>query len=557
MKLLLFGLLALTILAALATAGGASGTGRAALDYFGAPPRWQPTLHVPVENYVGHTDHADNGLDSVTLCSGAGDTPPSARDGASYGRDISAPGAFGMRGSRIHDEGPDETAPTAPATAQRDAAGGYTEAQVNAIADAILARAAQPTAEGVADAAATAAAERGLGAAPNGVPAPLVPEGQRTPAPPTDGALPALTDQARSIQALPAVLRERAWDGDEAVYMQTARMLSAVFSRNHGAAETIQRDMAAAGYYRDLINGEVRDVATTGDAGQPFLPVVVSAQIERIAIEVGVVTRLCRIYDLTAGTLKVPNVPSMVPVAAVGEGAEIPLVDYVPGGISLDPLKWGGITDWTNEMSEEVGAQYVQNLIQAVGNGFGFAMDASVLTADGTGTYHGLTGILNDPDVPAHVLAEGKLMGDTSYDDVIDLEGSIAAGSRRNARSVFHPDFGLVTRKMKEDDGSRTFPPGTDMSEARIEFTEALPKRSEVAADDPFGASGDFSHVTIARARGLTVDRLTEATLKRGDGTLFSLAQRDAQALRFTMRWLPGYGLPQAFSRLVAGPAAA
>jgi HK97 family phage major capsid protein len=343
------------------------------------------------------------------------------------------------------------------------------------------------------------------------------------------------------------------------VYLQTFRLISGVSRRDHHAVRKAQRELALMGEYGDewqrVAQASERAVMLTSAEGQPFLPTAVINKIEDIALRVGIVRPLVTTYSITSGDAKLPNVSGRLTAFAVNEASTIKARKADFGSVTLDPMKWGVIVPWTQEMSDEVGAQFVAKVVELAGEAFANEMDATVLTADGTATYHSLTGLLSLAGVGEATMASGDgNFNDIDYDDLIDLRAACDVGVKARGDYIIHPDFEETFLKFKDGAGHYLFPAASGVERATgrpIHFTEVMPAKSTSDVSTSFALYGDFSFVSMGIGQTLQVALLTEATIQDVDDlSLIHLAATDSQALRFTMHWDVKVGLPRAFSKL-------
>jgi len=324
----------------------------------------------------------------------------------------------------------------------------------------------------------------------------------------------------------------RDMQGYTGVCIQTYNLLCARVANNYTKAHEIQDRMKDAGMYDEYRQRE----GLTDNQGVPFLPTAIADRIDVIREQVGVARDLVTVFNLTEGSVKFPGVQSKVDVGAVGEGQQIPGKNFSTEEVELDPKKWGAIHPFSTDLNNEVGAQYVDNLVEAVGTGFAQKEDETVLTADGTGAYHSITGLLNDANVNEFTLPSGsQSFTDMTYDDWLSGMEKVAPALFDSMRSVFHPALRFTFRRM-EDNGGYLFPRGSDLPD-ELEFTEALDGPANDSADNTFGITGDFSYIHMALQRDMTADMLTEGTVQKEDGTDVRLAQQDMVAMRFTSKW--------------------
>ena len=369
-----------------------------------------------------------------------------------------------------------------------------------------------------------------------GLPADLVPENQR---------------QVRRPGA--RVTSRRDTDGDEALYVQTFRLLCAEAGQNRAAVQQQLMHMARAGLYGDRAQAAMQRTEAfpmpaqqrdsgflfTDDNGGPFLPVIVASEIQRIATEAGFIEALVTTYDLRPGdTLRVPNLPGIVEPSAVGEGAEIGGKGFDPNKTEVRPKKWGAVVSWTNEVGEQQGAQYVRHLVDAVGTGYGWAVDYSILQADGTATWHSLVGLLTLAGLSEHTLAATKTaFEDFTFDDYLKLWEQPSVGVWRNVRAVLHHHFKFILKRMTDPEGHYIFQPGQDPESGNITYTEAMPSRAESAADTVFGIVGDWRKIIMARHMGIQARLFESGSVKDVAGNVVNLITQDGLALRFIRHW--------------------
>jgi hypothetical protein len=182
----------------------------------------------------------------------------------------------------------------------------------------------------------------------------------------------------------------------------------------------------------------------------------------------------------------------------------------------------------------------VDNLVEAVGIGFAEAEDQTVLTADGTASFHGITGLLEDSNINEFILGGNSTSGQTgfrdlTYDDWLKAHEEVDPALYENLRSLYHPFLRFVYRRFQPA-SNLLYPTNEDLPDS-LEFTEALPGPGQSDPDTSFGVVGDFSYVHMAIQREITADMLTEGIVDNQGGSDVNLAQQDAVAMRFTAKW--------------------
>lgn len=345
--------------------------------------------------------------------------------------------------------------------------------------------------------------------------------------------------------------------------MQTFRILDGVARRDYDQVHDAREKLARAGHYgkktQEAWERGTNDPILTSGEGQPFLPTAVMDRIEDIGKDYGAARQDATIFTFNAGTVKVPNVSGRLTAHAVNEGASIQSKKANFGSVTIDPDKYGVIVPWTSETDEEVGPQVIEKLVDLAGEAFVLLEDQTVFTADGTATYHSLTGLLEDGNINEYVMeGEGadSSFNNVEYDDFSKLKQEVAPTARQRGAYYFHHDIESIVERLKDDQGQYIYGPQSDgvnrIWSRPARTTEALPDLSNDAANKSFAIYGDLSFVIMGFQRQLQSTLLTEATIEEVDnsGATINLAAQDSQAIRFTARWDVVRGLTDPFAKL-------
>lgn len=550
-------LFALVLIAAI-TAIARPVDARAALDYFGAAPQWQPTLTIPVDHYVGCTGHDDDGADSVTLCTGSG--PNSLRGGATYGRDPSAPASMGMPGMAVHNDPLTETAPAQPAG---------TEAPT---------RTAEPATppidqEAIARAVATAIAEREAAQ-----PAPEVsraPDLNPNAGTEEDGSRVAVSPGGELVSFRGRAMSDLTHDERDALGNALYRLVQAQTTGNYERLADATDELARMGHYgpeaREAVQNGQRAMSTLTDSdGGVFLPEVVLNEVMRLVPNYGIIRRRGRVIPVGPGSVRVPNLAAGVVAFWTGETAGIKARKAAFDKTILDPEGMGVIVPWTNELEEETGSAFLDLIVTLVSEAFALLEDQAGLYGDGTADFGGITGLANAAGVAEVLLgtdaASGATFDKLTADAMLRLKFAASSRVRGQGVYVIHPDNieyllalkdtqGRYLLKMPTEDGMLPTIWGSP-----VEFTEAAHSPALSAANQAeksFVFYGDFSRFLVGQGRGITSDLLTEATINDvDDSTPIRLGAQNMKGLRVTQRVDMAVALAAAFSRLKTRPAA-
>lgn len=344
-------------------------------------------------------------------------------------------------------------------------------------------------------------------------------------------------DQAR-------VGQRRDVDGDDGWKIQLYRLMWGVQSNHVERLVEARSTMIRAGHY-GMTEDQFRALHQSSTTGAPWLPTMALDRIDYLASQYGAARRLVNVWTglKPGGTYKVPKLSGRPQIRAVGEASEILTRNFTTGSISLTPKKWGLILGFTPEMEEVIAVQAITKMIEALGESKAEMEDMTVFTADGSATYHNITGILANTSVPWVTLPSTKTdFEDVDYGSVKDMRKVTHVASRKRGAYVFHPDIEEYILDFVSPAGDYIFDQESDLTRIRnrpVEWTEALPNDSDSAVSTAFGAYGDFSHVHMGLTdRGPEVKRLDQATIRDPNDTdLIRLALTDQEALRFIWEW--------------------
>ena len=379
----------------------------------------------------------------------------------------------------------------------------------------------------------------------------------------------AAADTART--PIVKVTADRSVD-DSGLWSSTYSLLRSIVLRNDGEIAKTQHKLARAGHYGEerraesmKMNPESRAVMLTSAEGAPFLPTSVLNSVEDIMQDYGVARQVCTVLTGLRGSTKVPRISGRFDAFAVNEAAAIKARKANFAVSTLDPEKWGVLVPFTAEMEIEVGAQLTQIIMILAGEAFARAEDQTVFIADGTATYHSLTGLLESGTIGEHILAATNTsFANLAWEDLIDMRGAVDPGARGpQSAYVFHHDVEDILAKMQDGQGRYIFGDGqggtriTRIQGRPVYYTEAMPDISADAISTSFGLFGDFRLVTIGFQRDLQAKLLTEATIldPADDTTPFYLATQDAMAIRLIASWDVVYGLVNGFSKVTTAAA--
>ena len=328
-----------------------------------------------------------------------------------------------------------------------------------------------------------------------------------------------------------------------------AKVFSMIQGKVIGDAELEKESrqaLADAGFYDDINDSEKRaGFATNSDGkGGVFIPTVVSDEIITISQEFGVIPRRSlNLGNILQDDVKVPQVLSRPSFTAVNQGSAIAGSGFNLGGITLKARKWGTIIDWTNEVSESIGAKLMPIIYNQLGESFAEVQDQVFFIGDGTSTYHGikgleeLTGSVNYVRT-ATAVSDHDSFAELDADDWLIPQQNVAPGARSGAIYVMHPNQKFNIMKLQDGQGQYIYGAPSNVNPVEtlwghpVEYSEAF--QFTDGATKTAGAFFNPRYVAFATGRSMTFKLLDQASITNEDGNTVNLATTDAMALRVT-----------------------
>ena len=305
-----------------------------------------------------------------------------------------------------------------------------------------------------------------------------------------------------------------------------------------------RKQLAEGGHYDDLLKENRDGFSTLKDGkGGIFLPTALSNEIFDMEQNYGAIPQFSQNFGISSGRLKIPSILSRPAFSAVNEKSAISGSGMSFGGMILDPLKWGAIVDWTNEVGAEAGARLLPILQRKMAEASAYLKDNVFINGDGTSTYNnikGLIGLVGGQDYVRKTVAAAGNVGFSTIDadDWLSVQFDLSPSARSGGIYITHPDQEEHLRKLKDGQGMYIYggpsqnSPIPTLWGKRLFFTEAFPVTD--GTDKPVAAFYNPGFAAYGTGANFSVTQLTEATITDEDGNSVNLATQDAQALRFT-----------------------
>lgn len=300
----------------------------------------------------------------------------------------------------------------------------------------------------------------------------------------------------------------------------------------------------------------------TTDETSPFAGYItddqLSAEIRHLQTEYGVAAREMNTVEFQQTSYKANNLATDVSTFWVDEASKIKSTQATLGQKTLELKKLAAIVTVTRELLQEQEIDFISFLGSRVAEGFAQQEDDAFFNGDGTSSYGGFTGLLQDGDVPSTTLNSGTTFSDLTADDLIEMVDATRQGALGNGKFYMNRTVRSVVRKLQDSNGMYIYQeparsePATIWGYPVVEV-EVMPDTGQNNQDDTaFVLFGDMQKATIRGIRGgIQADRFTSGTVRNvADNDDINLITSDREAVR----WVTQVGfipiIPDAMTKL-------
>jgi HK97 family phage major capsid protein len=193
----------------------------------------------------------------------------------------------------------------------------------------------------------------------------------------------------------------------------------------------------------------IRDAHTEGtnSTGGYLVPVTMENSIIDLRDSYGIVRQTVRVIPMSSNYVTMPKRLTGLSAAPVAESGTITESTKSWGQLSLTAKKWGVITRYSSEISEDAVIGIAQDLTQEIAYAFAIAEDNALFLGDGTSTYHGIVGLYRkffDANVGTFIgapsaAATHNTLAEVDADDLDTLMATLPAYARRGAQFWVSP----------------------------------------------------------------------------------------------------------------------
>lgn len=139
---------------------------------------------------------------------------------------------------------------------------------------------------------------------------------------------------------------------------------------------------------------------------------LVPDELERTIIDLretyGTFRQVARIRPMASDFQTIPRRAGGLTAYPIGEGVEITESTKLWSAVNLTARKWGVLSKYSSEVSEDAIINIGDDLASEVAYAFAYAEDNAGFNGDGTSTYHGITGVVTKFQA---VIGAGQLAG--------------------------------------------------------------------------------------------------------------------------------------------------
>lgn len=273
----------------------------------------------------------------------------------------------------------------------------------------------------------------------------------------------------------------------------------------------------------------------------------------------GFARNIYRTVQMESKQLDFKNVGSKPVAAWTEELGSINATEMEFGEGTMVAAKLAGISWFSNELEEDAAIAFLPTLTDLLGEDIAKKEDQAAFEGDGGSNYGGFTGLLRRGGVTTHTMGSGKTsFSDFDIDEAIEVVYNTISKSRRTGAQWLLPEStvkGLV--KLKDGNGQYiTIDPlngraitsllGYPLVDPEGIHDELVPSD---AADEVFGAFGNFNRALFGQRRGMETSTSTDAVLNDSDGNVtHNTFQQDSQLVKITERIAFGYPQEDAFA---------
>lgn len=291
----------------------------------------------------------------------------------------------------------------------------------------------------------------------------------------------------------------------------------------------------------------LKDMSTTNADGGYTIDRDFYAEIQHLMTEYGVFKREAYFLTTSKGSIVMNTLLTDVSVNWTDEAGVKLSTGVTVNDETLTLKKLTAIVPITDELLEDTEIDLVGFLSERIAEKISQAEDLAFFIGDGTATYGGFTGILNNANVNEVVMDTDIAFSAITVEDLMDMQDATPQGALRNGKYYMHRTILTYVRKLREEAGKGQFiyqapslnAPAT-VCGYPVVLVEAMPsKTTAVQIDKPFVLFGDLRKAcwVATKPNGITMKMFDAGSVRNtANNADLNLITQDMQALRVVER---------------------
>lgn len=168
----------------------------------------------------------------------------------------------------------------------------------------------------------------------------------------------------------------------------------------------------------------ITKVASEGvnSAGGFLVPTEFSSAIIDLRDVYGVFRREARVWPMSSDTVTFPRVAGGLTAYPMNENGTVTESQKSWDQVLLSAKKWGVLTRYSSELSEDAVISIADDLAQEMGRAFAYAEDNAGFNGDGSATYHGIRGVL--PSIIDGTHTAGAVDAASNHDTFAEIDAA-------------------------------------------------------------------------------------------------------------------------------------
>lgn len=344
------------------------------------------------------------------------------------------------------------------------------------------------------------------------------------------------------------------------LFIQCSKIFRGVVHGRHDIVNEGVQSLIDMGQYRDR-GIETRDGYTTlTDAdGGVFLPTVIADEVLRQQADMGAIYPNATVIPVGSGKLRYPNITAGLQAFWVAETGEAKARKAAFRLLDLDPEMLIVLTPWTVQMEDEAAAKFMPIVLEKLAEAFSVEIDNAAINGDGSATYGGVTGLLNNGSVGAFTAATGHTTPATlDWKDWVQLPFKSHYRARPFGSYIVHPDMVQYLLLLRDDQDRPIYRlPGDAENGLSANTLWGRPVLQSIYAPDPasvttgtpFALYGNVKHLLIGEKHELQTEVFNTGSIKDvDDSTTINLLTQYYKVLRAAQGVDIQVGLPASFA---------